>query len=230
MDRLAWRAHRLVVAGKIVLRCAITDLSGPGASLQLEQPADRAAQLRAQVRRWAVDGVDIVQLREKQLESGELFALACMALAEIRASETSRGHTRLVVNGRADVAAAAGADGVHLTGQPGELLATQARALFLAAGHRQCLVSASCHEPEEAARAHSAEADVILFGPVFEKRVNGRRVLAGRGLEDLRRACTLAGSTPVLALGGVTADTLPSCLEAGAAGVAGIRLFVQAVP
>jgi thiamine-phosphate pyrophosphorylase len=64
-----------------------------------------------------------------------------------------------------------------------------------------------------------------LFGPVFEKRVDGEMVGKGVGLEKLQEACNEAGNTPVLALGGVTWPRAELCIEAGASGVAGIRLF-----
>ncbi|MGI4829380.1 MAG: thiamine phosphate synthase [Janthinobacterium lividum] len=190
--------------------------------------------LREQVRRWGVDGIDIVQLREKGRESGDLFALAEAAMAALRVAAGGTGErgrtggearTRLVVNGRADVAAAAGADGVHLTSRTGELRPEQVRAIFAAAGLRQCLVSVSCHALEEVRAAREAGADVILYGPVFGKWVGGERVTEGAGLEQLRLACAAAGEVPVLALGGVTAETIENCVAAGAAGVAGIRLF-----
>ena len=66
---------------------------------------------------------------------------------------------------------------------------------------------------------------MILFGPVFEKRVDGELVIAGVGLQALHEACVAAGEIPVLALGGVTAELIEDCLRAGAKGVAGIRLF-----
>ena len=223
MDHPPPRTHRLVVAGKHVLRYAITDLGGQASVYGLDQPADREVHLRAQVRRWAVDGVDIVQLREKQLESGELYDLSCMALSEIR--RTPSGHTRLVINGRADIAAAAGADGVHLTSGPGELSPAQVRSVFRAAQSSGCLLSVSCHTVEEVESTRDGRADLILFGPVFEKQLGGDRVLSGMGLEQLGRACSAAGETPLLALGGVDQHNLDSCLREGAAGFASIRLF-----
>ena len=225
MDRLALRTHRLVVAGKGFLQCAITDLFGQSALYGLDKPATREAHLRDQVRRWAVDGVHIVQLREKQLESGELHDLACAALEELRRIPGAPDRTRLLLNGRADIAAAAGADGVHLTSNPGELSPTQVRAVFHTAGYSQCLVSRSCHTLADVSASCDTGADLILFGPVFEKRVRGELVVRGTGLDRLEEACTLAGSTPVLALGGITPGTISACLHAGAAGIAGIRLL-----
>ena len=225
MDHEALRSHRLVVAEKDFLRCAITALSDQGTLYRLDNPATREAQLRDQVRRWAVDGVHIVQLREKQLESGEMYQLACAALEELRRVPGPPGRTRLLLNGRADIAAAAGADGVHLTSHPGDLSPAQVRAVFRAAGCPHCLVSRSCHTLADVSASCDAGADLILFGPVFEKRVRGELVVPGSGLDRLGQACALAGKTPVLALGGITPGTIPACLHAGAAGIAGIRLF-----
>ena len=120
---------------------------------------------------------------------------------------------------------AAGADGVHLTSRAGELMAEQVRWVFRATGAGEPVVSASCHSLEEVRRAAQGGIDLILFGPVFEKSVAGKVVVTGVGLEALREACTVAGKTPVLALGGVTWESAELCVEAGAAGVAGIRLF-----
>jgi len=69
--------------------------------------------------RWATDGIDFIQLREKTVNAAALTALARSILEEIAAVPGSR--TRLLINGRPDVAVAAGADGVHLTSHPDEL-------------------------------------------------------------------------------------------------------------
>ena len=190
-----------------MVRCAIT--SGDG----------WAAMTHAQ--RWASEGVEFVQLREKQLGAGELVRL----VAAMRVGLRETGKTKLLVNGRADVAVAAGADGVHLTSRAGELTAEQVRRVFRAAGTGKPVVSMSCHSLAEVRRAVDGGVDLILFGPVFEKHVGGEVVVAGVGLEALREACAAAGKTPVLALGGVTWESAKLCVEAGAAGVAGIRLF-----
>ena len=165
---------------------------------------------------------------KKRLESGELVALAMMAMQVLREVAAERGGvrtTRLLVNGRPDIAAAAGADGVHLTAKTGELTPGQVRQVFLGAGLPSCFVSVSCHTVQEVAAGCQAGADLILFGPVFEKRVGTELVTAGLGLRHLSEACVLARRVPVLALGGVTEQNTPSCLAAGAAGIAGIRLF-----
>ncbi len=85
----------------------------------------------------------------------------------------------------------------------------------------RAVIGVSCHSPEEVGRAESGGADFAVFGPVFEKQ--GMPDLPPAGLEALHRACQY--KMPVLALGGVTLENARACLEAGAAGIAGIRLF-----
>ena len=125
----------------------------------------------------------------------------------------------------ADVAVAVGAVGVHLTAHPDELTPTQVRRVFEIAEMPAPIVSISCHTLVEVQRAREAKIDFILFGPVFEKRVDGEQVSAGVDLEALQAACVAVGEIPVLALGGVTPELIDACLSAGAKGVAGIRLI-----
>jgi thiamine-phosphate pyrophosphorylase len=167
----------------------------------------------------AAQNVDFVQLRNKTLPAGELLAQAQTLLRELPPT------TKLLVNGRVDVALAAGAAGVHLTAHMDELTPEHVRSLFEHADKSEPLISVSCHTFAEVERASEAQVDLILFGPVFEKRVGSELVGEGVGLEALRNACAVASGVPVLALGGVTAANTPPCLDAGAAGVAGIRLF-----
>ena len=195
-----------------VLRYAITDGS------RFEDAVTRHEELIVDARRWARQEIDFVQLREKTIEAGELLALA-EAMSAIFQGQGRR--TKLLINGRADVAIAAGADGVHLTSQREELTPEQVQQLYKDAA----IVSMSCHSVAEVERACSLGANLILFGPVFEKRVDRAVVTAGVGTEVLRQACTAARSIPVIALGGVTRENAGICVEAGAAGIAGIRLF-----
>jgi thiamine-phosphate pyrophosphorylase len=169
--------------------------------------------------RWAGDGVDFVQLRAKTMDAGELVVLAREMIRGLG------GNARLLVNGRADVAIAAGAAGVHLTAHPDELTPEQVRQVFSLAGAGRPVVSISCHTLAEVDRARDGEADLILFAPVFEKRVGADIVVEGSGLEMLGRACAAAAPVKVLALGGVTQENAQQCIDVGAAGVAGIRLF-----
>jgi thiamine-phosphate pyrophosphorylase len=134
--------------------------------------------------------------------------------------------TKLLINTRADVAMTAKAHGVHVTSHPDELTPQQVRELYTHAGLAAPVVSISCHTPADIARARHNAADFILFGPVFEKRVDGELVTEGIGLEALALACAIAQQVPVLALGGITEENSGACLAAGAAGIAGIRTFL----
>jgi thiamine-phosphate pyrophosphorylase len=193
-----------------MIRYAITDGS------------PRPGCLTSQARGWVEAGIDFVQLRDKSLQAGALAALARALLDEFG---QDGGPPRLLINGRADVAAAVGAAGVHLTAHPGELTPEQVRRVFTLAGRPAPVVSVSCHTLDEVQRANAAQVDLILFGPVFEKRVEGEVITPGAGLAGLQAACKVAPGSPVLALGGITVANTPACLAAGAAGIAGIRLF-----
>jgi thiamine-phosphate pyrophosphorylase len=78
---------------------------------------------------------------------------------------------------------------------------------------------------EEVRRARISQADAILFAPIFEKTIAGKIITPGQGIDQLRAACRAASPIPVCALGGVTLENASACLEAGAAGIAGIRVF-----
>ncbi len=205
-----------------MLRYAITDRTqfGPDETV-------RRAALVDSVRRWAAAGIDFIQLREKDLPAGNLVQLARDLLAAIRQTGST---TKLLINSRADVAVAAGVYGVHLPSGDGQLTPAQVRVLFNSASPNSIAsipitISVSCHTLEEVALARARQADLILFGPVFDKVVQGRSVAPGIGLDLLRSAGVRAGDTPVLALGGITAENTAACLAAGAAGIAAIRLF-----
>jgi thiamine-phosphate pyrophosphorylase len=90
---------------------------------------------------------------------------------------------------------------------------------------QKAIVSVACHTLAEVERASGEGADLILFGPVFGKSIDGEVVVPGTGLAALGSACAVAAGTPVLALGGVMWDNAQACVEAGAGGIAAIRLF-----
>ena len=205
-----------------MLRYAITDRT----RLAGDEP-QRQAELLRQAARWAAARVDFVQLREKELESGALADLARRILAILRSGKPA---PKLLINSRADVAVAVGADGVHLTAQPGELTSAQVRQLYAAARLPEPVVSISCHSLDEVASARHSGANLILFGPVFEKSMGDQRIAEGIGLNLLRVVSAAAAPTPVLALGGVTEANADACLAAGAAGIAAIRLFQEESP
>jgi thiamine-phosphate pyrophosphorylase len=209
------------------LRYAITDRTQYG---NIE--AERRAGLIAQAERLAADRVDFIQLREKDLPAQDLIGLAREILNAIRpsGSKTHGSGTRLLINGRPDVALASAADGVHLPSGADQLTPAQARHLFENAGAPRPAVSVSCHTLDEVERAREGGADLILFGPVFgksvfDKSLLGKPVHPGTGLEALAAACERARDTPVLALGGVTAANAATTIAAGARGFAAIRLF-----
>lgn len=193
-----------------VIRYAITGDPGSYAS---------EAELLQLAARWAAGSIDFVQLRAKHLDAGPLTAIARRLIAVLGT------QTKLLINGRADVAIAANAAGVHLTSAPDRLTPDQARRIFALAGRPDPIISVSCHALAEVKRARDRHVDLILLGPVFEKRIDGEVVVEGVGLEMLRRACEMAPGN-VLALGGVTEANTLRCLEAGA-GIAGIRLFAN---
>ena len=183
---------------------------------------EKKVALLNQASRWAANGIDFIQLREKDLPAAEIAALARQILGVVaRVSSTMK----LLINSRPDIAFATGANGVHLTSDPDELRPAQVRALYASANGPAPVITVSCHTLEEVQRAREDCVDAILFGPVFEKKILGQSDIPGQGLVQLHAACTDAAPTPVYALGGVTLANALSCLEAGAAGIAGIRLF-----
>lgn len=157
--------------------------------------------------------IDLIQIREKLLSAKVLHQLATSA-----AAITSGSCSKLLVNDRADIARAAGADGVHLTSS--SLPPNVIRRTFGA----DFLIGVSTHSLEEATAASRSGADFIVFGPVFDtfsKRQYGEPV----GLEKLREVSSKLAPFPVLALGGVTMANAGDCIQAGAAGIAAITML-----
>jgi len=171
--------------------------------------------------------INFIQLREKDLSARELEALARTAVEKVRASGR---RTRLLINSRTDIALAAGADGVHLRSK--DISPTDVRSTWRMAGSKiEPVIAVSCHTEPEVVAAKKYGADFVVFGPVFEKRnlvsptspqIRGN---CGTPLDQLQSACQHRIS--VLALGGVTLENAKLCIQAGAAGIAGIRLFQQ---
>jgi thiamine-phosphate pyrophosphorylase len=158
-------------------------------------------------------GVDMVQIRERDLSARDVFFLA-QILTKI-AVDTS---TKILVNDRADIAACTGA-GVHLTTR--SLTVDVARRVF----GPQMLVGVSTHNLEEVEAAEKGGADFVVFGPIFEtssKAEYGPPV----GIDELDKV-TSSVTIPVLALGGIKRTNYLDVLEAGAAGIAGISMFTE---
>lgn len=147
---------------------------------------------------------DYIQIREKDLSAKALLDLTRRAVAITKIP--------ILVNGRADIALAAGARGVHLPG--GSIAPRELRRMT--AG----LIAVSCHTLDEVRAAEAEGADFAVFGPIFATPGKGSPV----GLDALARAAASV-RIPVLALGGVTTANANLCVLSGAAGIAGIRLF-----
>jgi thiamine-phosphate pyrophosphorylase len=195
-----------------MLRYAITDRAVFHGSLEVL--LDRIVDIAG--------NIDYLQIRERDLPAAELERFAARVMVALKPLAQ---RPRVLINHRADVAIGCGADGVHLRSAPsGELRSEQIFAMYANAGLPEPAISVSCHSLGEVSTC--GNASLILLGPIFEKRLRvPAESQAGRGLAVLRRACALAYPVPVLALGGVTAANQADCLEAGASGVAGIRLF-----
>ncbi len=190
----------------------ITDRKG-FAGTESEQ---RSAMLR-RIAEAARAEVDYIQLREKDLPSDELEQLARAAASAVRMNSAT---TKLLINRHVDIALAAGADGVHLpSGSP----LSEVRAAWFKSSNREPIIGVSAHSVDDVRHAESYDASFAVLAPIFEKVATGAK---GIGLDLLREAC-VASTMPVLALGGVTLANAPSCIDAGAGGIAGIRLFQQ---
>lgn len=157
--------------------------------------------------------LSLIQLREKSLSTRALYELTRCA-----AALTAQSSTRLLVNDRADIARAAGADGVHLTSR--SLETGVVRATF----GEEFLIGVSTHSLDEARAARDGGADFAVYGPIFETPAKST-LGSPLGVDNLREASHALNSFRLIALGGITSENAALTFEAGARGVAAIRAF-----
>ncbi len=180
-----------------------------------DRTAARGRPIQEVVRAAIQGGATLIQLREKEAPAREMAALG-RALLEI----TRPAAVPLIVNDRLDVALAIGAEGVHL-GQD-DLPANDARRLLGPGG----LLGISVTTPAQAREAAAAGADYLGANDVFGT-LSKPDAVAPIGLEGLAAVARAVG-LPVLAIGGVTPQSAPAALAAGAAGLAVISAVVSA--
>jgi thiamine-phosphate pyrophosphorylase len=157
--------------------------------------------------------IDLIQIREKNLSASIHYQLSARAAGITRGSAT-----KLLVNDRSDIAASAGADGVHLT--TSSLPAEVVRRTF----GDEFLIGVSTHSLAEADIARRAGADFVVFGPVFETPAK-EKYGEPQGLKQLETITSELAPFPVLALGGVNMSNVAECIRAGARGIAAIRML-----
>jgi thiamine-phosphate diphosphorylase len=190
--------------------CLVTDRHR--AYPQADSP-DALACLVSIARAAADADIDLIQIRERDLEAAVLAALVSSVLDAVRGS-----RTRVVVNERLDVAVACGAAGVHLRAD--SIPVATARALA-----PDLFIGRSVHSPQEAEASAAAGADYLIAGTVFDtvSKSGSSRLLGVDGLAAIVRA----SHVPVLAIGGVTANRAAEIFMAGAAGIAAIGYFLD---
>lgn len=161
--------------------------------------------------------IDLLQIREKGLPARLVFGLIAAAVAIARNTST-----KLLVNDRADIALAAGADGVHLTS------ASLPTAVVRENFPPPFVIGVSTHTFSEAEAARRSGADFAAFSPIYETPSKKNYGFPPQGLEKLKAACNGLKPFPVIALGGIDETNYRQVLEAGASGFAAIRFLNEA--
>jgi thiamine-phosphate pyrophosphorylase len=184
-------------------------------TLVTDRTQTRGRDLAALVIQCVAAGLPAVQVREKDLPAVELASL-CRKLRE----PTRETGALLIVNDRADVALAVGADAVQRTH------ASLSVAEIRTAVDKRLRIGASVHSREDALAAEAEGADWIVFGPVYDT-ASKRQYGLPQGLAKLE-AVTRAVPIPVIAIGGITPERVAEVRAAGAHGVAAISAILAA--
>jgi thiamine-phosphate pyrophosphorylase len=184
-------------------------------TLVTDRTQTRGRDLAALVLECVAAGLPAVQVREKDLSAADLAAL-CRRLRE----PTRERGALLIVNDRADVALAVGADAVQRTYS--SLSVAEIRTVV----EKRLSICASVHSREDALAAEAEGADWIVFGPVYDT-ASKRRYGPPQGLAKLQ-AVTRAVRVPVIAIGGITPERVGEVRDAGAHGVAAISAILAA--
>lgn len=170
----------------------------------------RTAPLRESIEHAIGRGIERIQIREKDMSARELLSLI---------SSIDRKQSKLLINGRMDIALGSGADGVHLPSN------SPSPNQFRCLAPPGFLIAVSCHSVEDVLRAEAEGADFCVLGPIFATPSKSGEPLGLRVLNQAAHSSAL----PILALGGVTEANTCYCLRSGAVGIAGIRLFLGTV-
>ena len=195
-----------------MILCLVTDRRRLGAAIGAP-PEQWLEALRNQVRGAALAGVDLIQLREPDLEAGELAIVVRSLMPLLRGSST-----RLLVNDRVDVALAAGASGVHLKER--SILPEDVRRI----APPGFVIGCSVHGP--AAVAARKSADLLIAGTV--RPTVSKPSVDYLNEAGLRQIVEAAGTQPVLGIGGIDIPSIPLLAATCAAGMAAVGAFIPA--
>ena len=193
-----------------MILCLVTDRRRLGAALRLG-PGEWLDAVRAQVFAAAAAGIDLVQLREPDLEAADLLRLAKTLVAD-----TAHTPTRIIVNDRLDVALASGAAGVHLKERSFSVEVARPST------PPDFLIGRSVHEL--AMQGFPGNADYLVAGTV--QPTVSKPTVTCLGWEGLATLVRSAAGRPVLAIGGIDLPSIPLVVASGAAGLAAIGAFI----
>jgi thiamine-phosphate diphosphorylase len=194
-----------------MILCLVTDRRRLGAAIGA-RPTDWIDALHEQVKAAAGSGIDMVQVREPDLEAGELTRLVRSLMRQVGGTAT-----KVLVNDRVDVALAANASGVHLKEQsilPGEVRR-------IAPG---LVIGCSVHGT--AGIAARKAADFLIAGTVLPTA--SKRPVDYLSVDGLRAVVAAAADQPVLGIGGLDVHSIPLLVTSGSAGLAAIGAFIPA--